>query len=153
MTHYHHSQFIHTELKTNFPLFLETDGDRLPHAANVFVDSCIKYPARDLPYETRLKWLAGFFLQPPTIRGHTFRRVQKFDRWEKEAAHITPHLLIQGQDDKHSDTVKLLPIAKQVLPNMEVHIIDDIGHAPAYEATEEHNRLLLDFVQRVSGKK
>ena len=152
ITHYYHSQFIHTELKTNFPLFLDHEADRMPHAADVFVDSCLKYPQRDLPYETRLKWLGGFLMQPPTVRTFTFKREQKFDRWGKECTK-TPHLLIQGQDDRHSDTEKMLPIATKLLPEMEVKLIPDIGHAPSYEASQEHNQYLLDFVQRVSGRK
>ncbi|TCD70856.1 hypothetical protein EIP91_001164 [Steccherinum ochraceum] len=152
MTHEHHAQWIHSELKNNFPLFLDHDGDKLPHAADVFVDSCVKYPQRDLPYETRLKWLGGFLMQPPSVRGFTFKRAQKWDRWEKEFTR-TPHLLIQGTDDKHSETVRLLPVARKALPDMEIKIIDDIGHAPAFEAAEQHNAYLLDFVQRVAGKK
>jgi len=154
MTHHHHSQWIHSELKNNFPLFLSRDGEQLPHAAHVFVDSCLKHPKRDLPYETRLKWLGGFLMQPPTVREYTFKRGQwqKWDRWEKEFTR-TPHLLIQGQDDKHSETVRVLPIAQKMIPNLEVKLIDDIGHAPAYEAAKEHNEYLLEFVQKVHEKK
>ncbi|KAH8104778.1 alpha/beta-hydrolase [Cristinia sonorae] len=153
ITHSHHSNFSHAELRSNFPSFLDPSGDKQPQAAHVFVDSCLKYPARDLPYETRLKWLGGYLMQPPSIRKWTFSRAQEWDKWEKEFASKTPHLLVQGREDKHSDTEKMLPIAQGVLPHMEIKIIEDIGHAPAYEAAEEHDAYLLDFVLRVSGKK
>ncbi|THH29110.1 hypothetical protein EUX98_g5074 [Antrodiella citrinella] len=150
MTLDHHKEWIHNELKTNLPSFLSHDGDLLPIAANVFVDSCLKHPQRDLPFEARVKWLGGFLMQPPTVRTYTFLRGQKWDRWEKEFTR-TPHLLIQGQDDKHSETMRVLPLIKKVIPDIEIKLVDDIGHSPCWEVPELHNAYLLEFVQRISG--
>ncbi|KAH8092179.1 Alpha/Beta hydrolase protein [Cristinia sonorae] len=141
-----HKEFMHPFL-LDFIALITKDADEINKAANMFVDSCLHNPQHALPFEKRLQWLAGFFLPSTTARMNTLLRKQSSKRWEKEFRH-KPHLLIQGTADMHTETHKLIPIARKTLPEIEIKLVDDVGHAVAWEAPDKHNKYLLEFVRR-----
>ncbi|KAH8101495.1 alpha/beta-hydrolase [Cristinia sonorae] len=148
ISHFLHREIIHDHMKDKFPILRSTDGDDLPKAANVFVDSCFANPERDLPYENRLQWLAGFLMQAPTVRVNTVTRPQSHARWETEFTPYKPHLLMHGVEDLHIDVRKVVPLTERVIPGIEVKLLDGVGHALAWEVPEKHNQYLLEFVKR-----
>ena len=62
-----------------------------------------------------------------------------------------PYIAIQGEVDQHLVPPKLEKWMKDHLGQSEFHLIPDVGHAPFYEAPDETNRLILDFVKRYSA--
>ncbi len=38
---------------------------------------------------------------------------------------------------------------RSIIPNIEVHIIQDAGHIPHYERTEKVNSMLIDFFNNI----
>ncbi|TCD71418.1 hypothetical protein EIP91_010124 [Steccherinum ochraceum] len=142
-----HREKAHPYLAQILPTLQTTDANQLPHAADVFVDSCVKDPQHNLPYESRLQWLASFLMQSPTVRKYTVSRIQSTARWEREFTH-KPHLLMQGTDDLHSQVDKIVAVSKRVFSNLEVVVLEGVGHAVCWEVPERHNALLLDFVRR-----
>jgi len=99
-----------------------------------------------------MKWVGGFAMQSPTVRTHTCTRSQNVERWEKEIVN-KPVMIIQGEDDLHSNTEKLIPVANRYMENLELIVMKDVGHAPCFERAEETNAHILRFVQQVSGQK
>ncbi|CAL1712618.1 unnamed protein product [Somion occarium] len=142
-----HDEYFHPELLRLFPLLMDSSGDSIGNAASAFVDSCVADPAA-MPFETKLQWMGGFAMQSPTVRALCANRAQPSDRWEKEI-HDVPVLLIQGDQDTHADTEKMVPIARKYFPKLDLHIFEGVGHAPFYERPTETNELILDFVGRV----
>ncbi|HMQ54428.1 MAG TPA: alpha/beta hydrolase [Anaerolineae bacterium] len=58
-----------------------------------------------------------------------------------------PQLLIWGREDR---TIPFETSAtfKALMPRLEFHAIDQVGHVPPYESPEEVSRLLIEFLQR-----
>ncbi|TCD60701.1 hypothetical protein EIP91_009654 [Steccherinum ochraceum] len=141
-----HAKYIHPTLQTLFGTAMSSDGNVLPEAANKFVDSVL-YDPSIVPYGPRLQALAGFLIQPPSIRLLTVSRKVESGRWLKEFT-SKPHLLVQGREDQHSVTEKLIPVAKETIPGIEIHVLEKVGHAVPIEGAAKLNELLLEFVQR-----
>lgn len=141
-----HTKYIHPTLQTLFGIAMSSDGNVLPEAANKFIDSVLYDPSA-VPYGVRLQALAGFLIQPPNIRMLTASRKQESGRWLKEFTG-KPHLLVQGREDQHSVTDKLIPVAKETIPGIEIHVLENCGHAVPIEGAAKLNELLLDFVLR-----
>lgn len=143
-----HSQFVHPFMIANFPSFTSSDGNVLAKAASAFVDSCMVDPTR-LPFETRIKWMAGFLMQPPAVRMLVWNRKQSTKRWEREIKGV-PALLIQGKEDLHSQAEKCIEVSRKYMENLEVRLLEGVGHAPCYESPDETNGFILNFVRRVT---
>ncbi|KAI0076344.1 alpha/beta-hydrolase [Panus rudis PR-1116 ss-1] len=150
LTRYLHSQYIHPTIASLIPALLDPSPDALPTGARLFVESCVENPEETLPFDTKIKWIGGTLMQTPTARTHTVMRGQNTKRWEEEIKNI-PALLIQGEADRHSQTEKLIPVAHQWVPKLDVVVLKGVGHAPAFENAVDTNRALLEFVQRVTS--
>jgi 3-oxoadipate enol-lactonase len=63
-----------------------------------------------------------------------------------------PTLIMAGSADK---TVSLdnIHILKERLPGAELAVLDKVGHFFMWEAFDESNRIMLDFLKRHSTKK
>lgn len=60
-------------------------------------------------------------------------------------------LVIQGTKDKHIYHEKMEQFIRTTFGDVaEYHRLDGAGHSPFYELPETVNRLILDFVERVS---
>ena len=67
---------------------------------------------------------------------------------EDELGKITiPSLLIWGKNDNITPPF-VAEEFKKLLPNSELHFIDNCGHAPMMEVPDEFNKILLNFLQR-----
>ena len=143
-----HHDYIHDHMKDRLTRFLVPSADEQSQAAIEFAESCVADP-KTLPFETKMKWVGGYSIQPPSVRRHVIARTQNSSRWEKEIQNV-PVQIIQGELDIHSATDKMVPIAKKYFPRLELHILKGCGHAPCFERAEETNRLILQFVQKHS---
>lgn len=140
-----HQELVHPHILDIRSLLSTTDANEVPRAADAFVDSCFKDARKDLPYEARLQWLAGFVMQPPVVRTHTANRLQSSKRWMEEFTG-KPHLLVHGADDMHIQTEKVIAVVRRVFSNVEIRVLAGVGHALAWEAANELNKYLLEFV-------
>lgn len=141
-----HRQFFNPGLNSNIPLFMSTDGNVLAKAASIFVDSCVLDPTK-IPSATKITWMGGFLMQSPNVRELVFTRSVDARRWEREIKTV-PALLIQGREDAHSLAEKCVEISKKYMHNLEVKLLDGVGHAPCYECADKTNGFILDFVRR-----
>ena len=64
----------------------------------------------------------------------------------------TPTLVISGDNDKLVPTKNSQLLASKI-PNAELVILKGMGHGFMYEAFDETNRIILDFLRRHSSKK
>ncbi len=58
-----------------------------------------------------------------------------------------PTLIIWGQQDSYRP-VAHAHVAKEKIPNSELHILDPCGHLPQFERPEEFNKLVLEFLAK-----
>jgi len=58
-----------------------------------------------------------------------------------------PALVVWGEQDRLLP-VRLAPKLAQALPNSELVLMSDVGHAPQFEVTERINRTLRKFLAR-----
>ena len=56
-----------------------------------------------------------------------------------------PTLIIWGQQDRIIP-VEHAQVAKNGIPNAELHILDPCGHGPHFERPDEYNKLLMEFL-------
>ncbi|SDC86111.1 alpha/beta fold hydrolase [Niabella drilacis] len=69
----------------------------------------------------------------------------------EELSRITiPALLIWGKNDNITPPF-VAEEFKKLLPNSELHFIDQCGHAPMMEVPGEFNKILLNFLQRLGA--
>ena len=69
----------------------------------------------------------------------------------EELSHITqPTCLIWGNNDTITPPFVGEEFQK-LIPNSELHLIDKCGHAPMMEVPEEFNRILGDFLHKISS--
>lgn len=69
----------------------------------------------------------------------------------EELSRITiPALLIWGKNDNVTPPF-VAEEFKKLLPNSELHFIDQCGHAPMMEVPAEFNKILLNFLQRLGA--
>lgn len=90
----------------------------------------------------------GFGMQPPAIRHHSLNREQD-DRVWRERARGIPVLIVQGTEDTHCAYEKMVAWAKRIYEDVEVLLMQGVGHAPHIEAPQETNRAISAFVKRV----
>ncbi len=58
-----------------------------------------------------------------------------------------PTLIIWGQQDNYRPVAHAY-VAREKIPNSELHIFDPCGHLPQFERPEDFNKLLLEFLAR-----
>jgi pimeloyl-ACP methyl ester carboxylesterase/putative sterol carrier protein len=67
--------------------------------------------------------------------------------WARMERVRQPALVVWGEQDRLLP-VRLAPKLAQALPNSELVLMSDVGHAPQFEATERINRILRKFLAR-----
>ncbi|TFY59492.1 hypothetical protein EVJ58_g5741 [Rhodofomes roseus] len=139
---------FHPALLTLFPDLISPDAQVTAKAAVAFVDSCFADPA-SLSFETKLAFVGGFGMQPPIVREYWVTREQD-DRVWRESARGIPVLIVQGTADTHCLYERMIAQAKEIYVDVEVKLLQGIGHTPQVEAPEETNRYLLDFIRHIS---
>jgi pimeloyl-ACP methyl ester carboxylesterase len=61
-----------------------------------------------------------------------------------------PFLSIHGVKDRHMCVDKMEKFMHGNFKNVEFHRLDSAGHAPFYEQPSVVNKIILDFVNRIS---
>lgn len=139
---------VHPVIKDLFPIFISQVADDMTSGAELFVDSCVKEP---LPFEVKLLWMGGFIAQPVAARLWNVTRKQDPTKWEHSARQL-PVLVVQGKEDLHCLYEPMIGIAKRVYEDVEVKLMDGVGHSPHFERAEETNRCITDWVNKVVNK-
>lgn len=63
-----------------------------------------------------------------------------------------PYLAIQGSEDQHIIPPNHEKFMKAYSGNLRYHLLPGIGHAPFWESPEQTNKLILEFIEEVTGK-
>ncbi|KAI0694661.1 Alpha/Beta hydrolase protein [Cerioporus squamosus] len=119
----------HPTILALLPVLLSESADDMTHAADGFVDSAV---GRPLPYPAKLQWMGAFIAQPRTSRFHHVHRPQPHEVWQ-ETAEIVPVLIVNGKEDQHCLYENMVGIARTVYDDVEVKLLDGVGHSPHYE--------------------
>jgi len=133
--------------KPLMPAVLSTDANISTRFARTFADSCVANPGVTLPWPIKLQFMGAFGSQPPQVRAFSHNREQDETRWRAEARHW-PVLLLQGTEDAHCITDVVVMQARSLYDDVEVRVMQGVGHAPQFERAGEVNRALLYFVRR-----
>ena len=140
---HYHPTLMHDALQVLAPQVLSEHANDMAAASAAFVDSCVRVP---LPYEVRLQWMGGFVAQPLASRLHSVGRAQDHTVWEATARAL-PVLVVQGMEDQHIVHERMVPIVRRVYDDVEVHLLEDVGHSPHFERPEETNRFILEWAK------
>ncbi|KAJ8469834.1 hypothetical protein ONZ51_g8729 [Trametes cubensis] len=132
------------------PLLTSTDADDVSRAAELFVDSCTA-PEKLLPYPQRLQWLGAFVSQPRTVRCLSITRVQPYEIWEQQARKL-PVLIVQGTADQHCVYDNMIRFSKEIYEEVEVRMLEGVGHSPAVESPTETNRYIREWTNQVVAR-
>ncbi|KAI0330237.1 alpha/beta-hydrolase [Cubamyces sp. BRFM 1775] len=132
------------------PLLNSTDADDVSRAAELFVDSCTA-PGKLLPYPQRLQWLGAFVSQPRTVRCLSITRLQPFEIWEQKARKL-PVLIVQGTADQHCVYENMIRFTKEIYEEVEVRMLEDVGHSPAVESPTKTNRYIREWTNKVAAR-
>lgn len=62
-----------------------------------------------------------------------------------------PICIVHGVDDKHLSVQKMRQFARVEFEHAEFHAVDEAGHMCFYERPEKTNRVILDFMLRISA--
>ncbi|KAH9945221.1 alpha/beta-hydrolase [Epithele typhae] len=141
---HYHGPCKHPRISEIIPYSMSPDADQTHVGAELFVDSCVKAP---LPYATKLEWMGGFIVQPRLSRHWSINRAQDHTVWEASARGI-PVVIIQGTEDEHCVYENMISRAKTVYADVEVHLLEDVGHSPHFERPEVANELMLEWALR-----
>lgn len=124
------------------------DEQLVMQGVKAFVEAFAADPkAIPLPIEFTL--LGHLVLQPALVRHNSVVREQDDSKWLSEAKNI-PILMIQGTKDVFMQYEIMIGWAKEIYNDVNVQMMQGVGHAPQFERTEETNRLILSFVTRVA---
>lgn len=64
------------------------------------------------------------------------------------AHHGTPVKAIYGKEDKVIPPDVVIPMAKELIPTIDVSLIDSAGHLPQIEKAQKFNHLLFEFLEQ-----
>ncbi|KAI0360167.1 alpha/beta-hydrolase [Trametes cingulata] len=144
----YHPQCATPFINTLIPQLLSTDPDDVSRAAEAFVDSCTA-PGKLLPYPQKLQWLGAFVAQPKSVRVLNISRAQPYEVWEQHARNL-PVLIVQGTEDQHCLYENMIRLAKEVYDDVEVKMLEGIGHSPSVENPAETNRYIREWANRIA---
>ncbi|EMD34075.1 hypothetical protein CERSUDRAFT_159511 [Gelatoporia subvermispora B] len=142
-----HPMCTHPVMRGMMPSLRSLDSTVASNISTHFIESCVANPPVDLPFPVLAQCLGGFVLQPPLVRRLTLDRQQDQSKWEKEA-HVLPCLIIQGTVDSHCLYKIMIRKAREVYDDVDVMLMEGIGHAPHLEKTKDTNRFILDWVKK-----
>ncbi|RPD61056.1 alpha/beta-hydrolase [Lentinus tigrinus ALCF2SS1-6] len=139
---------IQPSLGALIPTLLSDSSDDMTAAAEGFVDSAVGTP---LPYSIKLQWMGGFIAQPRATRNLHISRLQPHEVWQAKAKAV-PVLIINGKEDQHCVYENMIAIARTVYDDIEVKLLDGVGHSPHFESPAEVNALVRAWTNRVLWK-
>ncbi|RDX42133.1 alpha/beta-hydrolase [Lentinus brumalis] len=146
---HYHPACRHPVMTKLFPAITSLASDDLSAGAEEFVDSCVKAP---LTFPAKLLFMGGFIMQPRAARYWSLKRMQDHTVWERTAGHL-PVLVVQGKEDQHCLYETMISIAKRIYDDVEVHLMDGIGHSPHFESPIETNRVIYNWVKRKTERR
>ncbi|KAH9918571.1 alpha/beta-hydrolase [Epithele typhae] len=135
---------LHPNFLAVIPQIMSPNADDTHRGAELFVDSCAKAP---LPYETKLEWMGAWVAQPRMSRHWSTQRKQDPAVWEASARGI-PVVVIQGLEDAHCAIEETISLVRKVYADVEVHLLENVGHSPHVETPEVANKLMLEWALR-----
>ena len=152
---------IHTEyalstsrasLVTSIGTLLSESAEDMTAAASSFVDTCVAPASLPLPYRMKLEWMGGFIAQPRQARAQSLGRKQNASaEWERRVRDV-PVLVVQGSEDQHRDWEAMRALLEKLYANLEVRMLDGVGHSPHVERPAETDRAISTWVAKVVGR-
>ncbi len=100
-----------------------------------------------------IKQMVKKFSEHPAPLQGTMRQAQtstSFDSYDRLPTIKAPTLIIHGDADRLNPVENVRILASRI-PHAELVILPKMGHGFQYEAFEESNRIILDFLKRHSG--
>ncbi|RPD75139.1 alpha/beta-hydrolase [Lentinus tigrinus ALCF2SS1-7] len=146
---HYHPVCRHPVMTSLFPVITSLTSDDLSAGAEEFVESCVKAP---LTFPAKLLFMGGFIMQPRAARYWSLKRSQDHAVWERTAGHL-PVLIIQGKEDLHCLYETMIGIAKRIYDDVEVHLMNGVGHSPHFESPMETNRFIYDWLRRKTERR
>lgn len=73
------------------------------------------------------------------------------DDWKKLTAITCPTLLMSGEQDFYTSGNTLHELAR-IIPDARAEVVPSVGHLPYFEATEEFERLIAEFVTEIEAR-
>ncbi|KAM5538567.1 hypothetical protein V8D89_007900 [Ganoderma adspersum] len=96
--------------------------------------------------------MGAFVAQSLAARVYSIERAQDASaEWERRARGV-PVLVVQGAEDKHRDWEGTRALIERVYVDVEVRMLDGVGHTPHFEAPEETNRAIGAWVGKVVSR-
>ena len=71
--------------------------------------------------------------------------------WERRVRDV-PVLVVQGSEDQHRDWEAMRALLDKLYANLEVRMLDGVGHSPHVERPAETNRAISTWVAKVVGR-
>ena len=67
--------------------------------------------------------------------------------WEATARRL-PVLVVQGLEHQHCVHEQMVPIVRRrVYDDVEVRLLENVGHSPHFESPQETNRFILEWAK------
>jgi pimeloyl-ACP methyl ester carboxylesterase len=145
-----HPEIAHPYIISLVPGLLNPDLNVFYKVVKDFAHSCVAYPDK-VPAETKYSWIGAVAGQHPNVRTFSLMRTQDETKLV-EARKTLPYLVIQGTMDLHVIADNLVAFMKKTFEDVEIHVLEECGHAPFYDRPTETNKAILGFVQRVTSK-
>ncbi|KAL2008440.1 hypothetical protein VTN00DRAFT_6634 [Thermoascus crustaceus] len=135
-----------------FPGLLSSEVEAFSKSVDDLIDSCVA-DGFEVSDATRWAWIGAAATQRPAVRHLLRARTQDATNFLSTSTRgKLPLLVIQGTKDKHIYHEKMEKFVRTTFGDAaEYHRLDGVGHSPFHERPETVNRLILDFIERVSG--
>ena len=143
-----HPQIVH-------PAVLALSPGLLGDSVSEFSKACKEFPATCvaetfvMPEEMRLLSAGAIAIQHPLVRVHSLARTQD-ETVLLEAKATFSFLAIHGEEDRHIYVDKVEMFMMENFGNVEFHRLAGVGHMVFYENAKATNRLILNYVQRLT---
>ncbi|KAL0568952.1 hypothetical protein V5O48_013020 [Marasmius crinis-equi] len=133
-------------------LFSTTDVVAHKSSVLAFGRSLFRDPD-SIPFQTRTSWIGAIYFMPPVVTQLVLQRKQDPTKLFKAGKEGLKVLFVQASDDGHrvSPTI-IVDLLGEHFSQKEMVIVEKSGHAFFYEKPEETNRILLEWMRKVSTK-
>lgn len=104
------------------------------------------------PYHVKNAWIGIAARQSPAITTLTITREQDPTPLLEAGRKGLPLLVVNGTDDYLIYGQMVADLMKPDFPQMELKLLEGVGHALCYEAPREVGRAIAEFAKRIEGK-
>ena len=138
-----HGQVATEWIMSFIPRLLDTDLAKFGPTAKEFAESCVAF-GNKLDQDTKYEWMGALANQNPLVRTLSIPHEQN-ETALKAASETIPYLVIHGDKDKHVDGTKLKAFMDANFSSVTFMLLNDVGHAPFWDAPIVTNRAIIDF--------